>query len=54
MKIALIARPLAFHGGVERATAGLVEALVARGHDVHLLSPGATIAPAGRSPRCAG
>ncbi|HMH48640.1 MAG TPA: glycosyltransferase family 4 protein [Candidatus Acidoferrum sp.] len=47
MKIALIARPLAFHGGVERATAGLVEALVARGHDVHLLSPGATIAPAG-------
>jgi UDP-glucose:(heptosyl)LPS alpha-1,3-glucosyltransferase len=47
MKIALIARPLAFHGGVERATAGLVEALVARGHDVHLLSPGAPLAPAG-------
>ena len=47
MKIALIARPLAFHGGVERATAALVEALVARGHDVHLLSPGASLAPAG-------
>jgi UDP-glucose:(heptosyl)LPS alpha-1,3-glucosyltransferase len=47
VKIALIARPLAFHGGVERATAGLVEALAARGHDVHLLSPGASAAPAG-------
>ena len=47
MKIALIARPLEFHGGVERATAGLVEALVARGHEVHLLSPGSTLAPAG-------
>jgi UDP-glucose:(heptosyl)LPS alpha-1,3-glucosyltransferase len=47
MKIALIARPLAFHGGVERATAGLVEALLARGHAVHLLSPGAAEAPAG-------
>jgi UDP-glucose:(heptosyl)LPS alpha-1,3-glucosyltransferase len=47
MKIALIARPFVFHGGVERATAGLVQALVARGHDVHLLSPGATVAPAG-------
>jgi UDP-glucose:(heptosyl)LPS alpha-1,3-glucosyltransferase len=47
MKIALIARPLAFHGGVERATGGLVEALVARGHEVHLLSPGAAVAPPG-------
>jgi UDP-glucose:(heptosyl)LPS alpha-1,3-glucosyltransferase len=47
MKVALIARPLAFHGGVERATAGLVEALLARGHAVHLLSPGAGHAPAG-------
>jgi UDP-glucose:(heptosyl)LPS alpha-1,3-glucosyltransferase len=28
-----------FHGGVERATAGFIEALVAHGHDVHLLSP---------------
>lgn len=43
MKICLIARPFVFHGGVERATAGLVEALVARGHDVHLLSPGAQV-----------
>ena len=47
MKIALIARPFVFHGGVERATAGLVETLAARGHDVHLLSPGAAVAPAG-------
>ena len=47
MKIALIARPFVFHGGVERATAGLVEALAARGHEVHLLSPGAPVAPAG-------
>jgi UDP-glucose:(heptosyl)LPS alpha-1,3-glucosyltransferase len=28
-----------FHGGVERATAGLVDALVQHGYDVHLLSP---------------
>ena len=47
MKICLIARPFVFHGGVERATAGLVDALVARGHDVHLLSPGAQVPVAG-------
>jgi UDP-glucose:(heptosyl)LPS alpha-1,3-glucosyltransferase len=47
MKLALIARPFVFHGGVERATAGLLEALAARGHDLHLLSPGAAVAPAG-------
>jgi UDP-glucose:(heptosyl)LPS alpha-1,3-glucosyltransferase len=29
-----------FHGGVERATASLVAALVARGHDLHVLGPG--------------
>jgi UDP-glucose:(heptosyl)LPS alpha-1,3-glucosyltransferase len=40
VKICLIARPFVFHGGVERATAGLVEALVARGHHVHVLGPG--------------
>ena len=28
-----------FHGGVERATAGFLAALVEGGHDVHLLSP---------------
>jgi len=39
MKLLIIARPFAFHGGVERATAGLVAALVDHGHDVHLLSP---------------
>jgi UDP-glucose:(heptosyl)LPS alpha-1,3-glucosyltransferase len=47
IKICLIARPFVFHGGVERATAGLVGALVARGHDVHLLSPGAQVPVAG-------
>jgi UDP-glucose:(heptosyl)LPS alpha-1,3-glucosyltransferase len=39
MRILVVARPFVFHGGVERATAGFVAALVARGHDVHLLSP---------------
>jgi UDP-glucose:(heptosyl)LPS alpha-1,3-glucosyltransferase len=40
MKLLLIARPLGPHGGVERATAGLVGALVAAGHEVSLASPG--------------
>ncbi len=39
MKLLIITRPFVFHGGVERATAGLVGALVEHGHDVHLLSP---------------
>jgi len=39
LKLLIIARPFVFHGGVERATAGLVGALVEHGHDVHLLSP---------------
>jgi UDP-glucose:(heptosyl)LPS alpha-1,3-glucosyltransferase len=39
MRILVIARPFVFHGGVERATAAFLDALVARGHDVHLLSP---------------
>ncbi len=38
MKLLIIARPFVFHGGVERATAGLVAALVDHGYDVHLLS----------------
>ncbi len=38
MKLLIIARPFVFHGGVERATAGLVSALVQHGYDVHLLS----------------
>ncbi|HEV8471771.1 MAG TPA: glycosyltransferase family 4 protein [Methylomirabilota bacterium] len=41
MKILLIARPFVFHGGVERATAGLLGALARHGHAVHVLSPGA-------------
>ena len=40
MKIALIARPHSFHGGVEQATAGLLHGLVARGDEVELLTPG--------------
>jgi UDP-glucose:(heptosyl)LPS alpha-1,3-glucosyltransferase len=36
-----------FHGGVERATAGLVSTLVARGHELHLASPGAQAPVAG-------
>jgi UDP-glucose:(heptosyl)LPS alpha-1,3-glucosyltransferase len=39
MKLLIIARPFVFHGGVERATAGLVSALVDHGYEVHLLSP---------------
>jgi UDP-glucose:(heptosyl)LPS alpha-1,3-glucosyltransferase len=40
MKILIIARPFSFHGGVERATAGLIRALVAHGHEVHRAGPG--------------
>jgi UDP-glucose:(heptosyl)LPS alpha-1,3-glucosyltransferase len=39
MKILIVSRPFVFHGGVERATAGFLAALVAHGHDVHVLSP---------------
>jgi UDP-glucose:(heptosyl)LPS alpha-1,3-glucosyltransferase len=39
VKLLIIARPFVFHGGVERATAGLVGAFVDHGYDVHLLSP---------------
>ncbi len=39
MKLLVVARPFAFHGGVERATAGLLAALVEHGHAVHLLTP---------------
>lgn len=40
MRILLIARPFVFHGGVERATAGLLRGLVEAGQDVDLLTPG--------------
>src|SRR5919108_6256514 len=40
MKILVIARPYVFHGGVESATAGLMRALVAHGHEVHRAGPG--------------
>ena len=39
MKVLIISRPFVFHGGVERATLGLVEALVEHGHAVELLTP---------------
>jgi UDP-glucose:(heptosyl)LPS alpha-1,3-glucosyltransferase len=39
VKILIVSRPFVFHGGVERATVGFVEALLAHGHEVHLLSP---------------
>jgi UDP-glucose:(heptosyl)LPS alpha-1,3-glucosyltransferase len=38
VRLLIIARPFVFHGGVERATAGLVGALVQHGYDVHLMS----------------
>ena len=43
MRILIIARPFTFHGGVERATAGLLRGLVESGQDVDLLTPGAQI-----------
>ena len=39
MRLAIICRPFSFHGGVETSTAGLVNALVARGgYDVDLIT----------------
>ena len=40
MRILVIARPFAFHGGVERATSGLLGALLEHGYDVELLTFG--------------
>jgi UDP-glucose:(heptosyl)LPS alpha-1,3-glucosyltransferase len=40
MKILIVCRPLVFHGGVERATAGFLGGLVEHGDSVDLLSPG--------------
>jgi len=40
VKILIIARPFSFHGGIESATAGLMRALVAQGHEVHRAGPG--------------
>ncbi len=47
MKILIIARPWTFHGGVETATAGLMAALVAHGHEVHRAGPGRQPAQSG-------
>lgn len=38
MKVGLVCRPFSFHGGVETATAGLLGALLAVGHEVELIS----------------
>ena len=38
MKLAIICRPLSFHGGLETATAGLVGELLRRGHEIDLIS----------------
>lgn len=50
MRIAVICRPFVFHGGLERATAGMIDELVRHGHDVHLITtrgqeawPGVTV-----------
>jgi UDP-glucose:(heptosyl)LPS alpha-1,3-glucosyltransferase len=40
VRILIVARPYTFHGGVESATAGLLRALVAHGHEVHRAGPG--------------
>jgi len=40
VKLALICRPLTFHGGVETATAGLSRELVRRGHAIDFLTTG--------------
>jgi len=40
MKILVITRPFTFHGGVESASAGLLGALAAHGHEVHRAGPG--------------
>ncbi len=39
MRLLVIARPFVFHGGVERATAGLVAALREHGHEIEILCP---------------
>ena len=38
MRLAIVCRPLSFHGGVETATAGLIGELSRRGHQIDLLS----------------
>lgn len=38
MKLAIICRPLSFHGGVETATAGLMTELIRRGYAIDLIS----------------
>jgi UDP-glucose:(heptosyl)LPS alpha-1,3-glucosyltransferase len=40
VKVALICRPLTFHGGVETATAGLARELLRRGHAIEFLTTG--------------
>jgi UDP-glucose:(heptosyl)LPS alpha-1,3-glucosyltransferase len=51
VRILLIARPFVFHGGVERATDGLLGGLVACGQEVDLLTTGRQAPAAGVSVR---
>jgi UDP-glucose:(heptosyl)LPS alpha-1,3-glucosyltransferase len=46
VKLLVVVRPYAFHGGIERATAALVEALREHGHAIELLVPGGGVRPA--------
>jgi UDP-glucose:(heptosyl)LPS alpha-1,3-glucosyltransferase len=41
LKILVVCRPLVFHGGVERATEGLLRGLAEHGDEIELLTPGA-------------
>lgn len=47
MRIAIVCRPFAFHGGLENATAGLVREFVRQGYDLHLFSPPGQLAVPG-------
>jgi len=47
MRVAIVSRPFAFHGGLENATTGLVRELVRQGYDLHLFTPPGQVAMAG-------
>ncbi len=49
-RLLVIARAYSDYGGVERATAGLLAALVEHGYDVHLLAPPGPAPPPGVTP----
>jgi UDP-glucose:(heptosyl)LPS alpha-1,3-glucosyltransferase len=41
VKLAIVCRPLSFHGGIETSTSGLIEELSRRGHAIDFLTSGA-------------